>query len=764
MHESTYDVQLFAELYDIQPQPIIWMCPIWDEGKQHITDFKYVYANDEGLKYANLTRDQFINLTHFNTPTISEDLRTSVFEQLLSVYTTGKKMEAIVYNQALDKYYRILRTKLRDGVLNVIQDRTQENRSILQLEKQSNYLNSVLNTSLSAVVTMEAVRDKDGVIVDLCYRQVNTQFLNWFSITENDVLGKSMLQLFPGTKDTGIFSLYCEVIENGNSIKSEVPYYDDNRELWLELSIVRLDSKTAVATFNDITSRKQAYKQVEEQKTLLDNILKNSSNGISVTEAVRDERGVVIDAKTILANEAAVRFTGLPLDIYLSKTAVELDPYIIGSPYYQAYVKTLETGESALLQYQLQQTNRWLELTISRMDENHVIHVFTDVTAIKEAHLRMEQSASKLRTVIDTAQAGFLLARPVTDENGEIIDFAFTMVNNVLASFTGKAPEELHGELGSRWFARYKTNGLFERFRHVYLTGEKQAFDFHYVTESIEVWANIMTTRIDDELLCSFTNFTPLKQTQFQLERTIEELQRSNAHLEDFAHAASHDMKEPLRKIRTFTDRLRNNLGARLTNTETEFVSRIENAAERMQQLVDDLLEFSHVSERPHQLELVDLKEKVQKVLVDLDLPIEEKGAKIEVGPLPTVAGNRRQLQQLFHNLIGNALKYSKPEIAPDIRICSRLVRGAEAPINLSSEQAEKQFYLIEVSDNGIGFEQQYAEQIFGMFQRLHGKAEYAGTGVGLSIARKVAENHNGYIWATSEPGVGATFHLLLPA
>jgi signal transduction histidine kinase len=120
-------------------------------------------------------------------------------------------------------------------------------------------------------------------------------------------------------------------------------------------------------------------------------------------------------------------------------------------------------------------------------------------------------------------------------------------------------------------------------------------------------------------------------------------------------------------------------------------------------------------------------------------------------------------MQQLFHNLISNALKYSKPDTPPEITIRSQLAKGADAHLNLPVQELDKPYYLIEVSDNGIGFEQQYAEQIFEMFQRLHGKMEYSGTGVGLAIARKVVENHNGYIWATGEPGKGATFHVLLP-
>jgi light-regulated signal transduction histidine kinase (bacteriophytochrome) len=142
---------------------------------------------------------------------------------------------------------------------------------------------------------------------------------------------------------------------------------------------------------------------------------------------------------------------------------------------------------------------------------------------------------------------------------------------------------------------------------------------------------------------------------------------------------------------------------------------------------------------------------------------IDEKAANITVGALPTIHAHRRQMQQLFQNLISNSLKYSKPGIAPEIKITSSEVLGSEIGAQVSDEDKDKKFYLFVVTDNGIGFEQQYAERIFQMFQRLHGKHEYSGTGVGLSIARKVVDNHKGYIIAESEPGKGATFKVFLP-
>ena len=273
-----------------------------------------------------------------------------------------------------------------------------------------------------------------------------------------------------------------------------------------------------------------------------------------------------------------------------------------------------------------------------------------------------------------------------------------------------------------------------------------------------------------------------LKESEAELqkrvdERTLElqslnnELKRTNQNLEEFAYAASHDMKEPIRKIHLFADRLKGELDAQLTETQRHLFSRVENATKRMNTLIEDLLTYSTVSRGIASLEEVDLNLKLKNVQEDLEVEIEEKNATIIVDTMPVITGQKRQMQQLFQNLIGNALKYSKPDITPVVRISSKTVYGRETTLPMREEEARKQYHYITVKDNGIGFAQEEAERIFQVFTRLHSKeaysgtgiGEYKGTGVGLSIAKKVVENHQGYIWAESEPGKGATFHLVLP-
>lgn len=246
-------------------------------------------------------------------------------------------------------------------------------------------------------------------------------------------------------------------------------------------------------------------------------------------------------------------------------------------------------------------------------------------------------------------------------------------------------------------------------------------------------------------------------------ERTIE-LERSNRSLEEFAYAASHDLKAPIRKISTFSERLKDRLKEKLDDKNVQFyLERIDYTSRRMNTLIDDLLSYSSIRRGADITERVDLNESLRMVLDDLELEIQDKGGKITFDPLPTIKGYRRQLQQAFQNILSNAMKYSKPGVPPEVYINASLIRSKDLLFSFPGSDANKQYCLIKVVDNGIGFEQHDAERIFHVFTRLHADAEYSGTGVGLSIVQKVAENHSGYVWAESKPGQGATFNLLLP-
>lgn len=254
---------------------------------------------------------------------------------------------------------------------------------------------------------------------------------------------------------------------------------------------------------------------------------------------------------------------------------------------------------------------------------------------------------------------------------------------------------------------------------------------------------------------------TRLKEYERSLENKIKELNRSNKELEEFAYVASHDLQEPLRKLMTFSERLVSKYGNDLGADVKMYVDRIVAASENMRILIENLLEFSRVTRAAEQYRQVDLNEVLKDVYSDLEIRIAESNADINTTTLPTIEAVASQMKQLFLNLISNSIKFHKKDDNLSIFITSQKASEEDVVTHLLTPGIP--YHKITVEDNGIGFEQEYSEKIFQIFQRLHGKVEYPGSGVGLAICKKIVENHNGVIFAEGNPARGATFTIILP-
>jgi PAS domain S-box-containing protein len=256
-------------------------------------------------------------------------------------------------------------------------------------------------------------------------------------------------------------------------------------------------------------------------------------------------------------------------------------------------------------------------------------------------------------------------------------------------------------------------------------------------------------------------DLTAQKITEEKLAAYTSELEKQNSELEQFAYVASHDLQEPLRKIQTFTGLIRENYDDKVF--VEKYFQKLSVSAARMSELIKSLLNYSRLSKEKANLTVdeINLNEIVEEVKTDFELLIEEKAATIISNALPVIAGNRFQIGQLFSNLISNSLKFCEKE--PIIKISSKIISKKEIP-QAPKTLADKNYFQITFEDNGIGFENQYSELIFSLFQRLHGKQSiYTGTGIGLALCKKIIEIHNGFISASSVPGSGATFIIYLP-
>lgn len=284
---------------------------------------------------------------------------------------------------------------------------------------------------------------------------------------------------------------------------------------------------------------------------------------------------------------------------------------------------------------------------------------------------------------------------------------------------------------------------------------------FRYLTVVARPKENPGTHQVD--ILGIVLDLTEQKVYESQLKQFTAELQRSNQDLEQFAYVASHDLQEPLRKIRAFGDRLTAKYQSRLEEQGSDYVARMQSAAARMQVLIEELLSFSRVSRPGIFSENLDVSELLGEIRDDLEAQIRREKATVVVGQLPAIRGERSQIKRLFQNLISNGIKFHKNGRGSHVEVTGSIVRGSDVQNEFNVQLPKLKYARIEVKDDGIGFDEKYLEKIFTIFQRLHGRTEYEGTGIGLAICRKIVANHGGFITARSTENEGSIFIVILP-
>jgi PAS domain S-box-containing protein len=394
----------------------------------------------------------------------------------------------------------------------------------------------------------------------------------------------------------------------------------------------------------------------------------------------------------------------------------------------------------------------WVHLTASTVrDESgkpkYYVGIIEDIEDRKRAEQALRESERRFKNTFENAAVGMAHVG---------LDGRFIRFNGSLCRITGYPAEELSG-LTFQEITHQDDLGVDLAHIRAILKGEKAYYstEKRYIhKDGSLVWINLtVSLQREDQgepkyFISVIEDISERKRAEEELKRTVAELARSNRELEQFAYIASHDLQTPLRSITCFLDLLARRYKGKLGPDADEFIAFAVGGAERMHQLINDILVFSRVGIRGKPFERLESREPLERALGNLQAALEESGAEVMYDELPLVTADRNQLVQLFQNLVENAVKYRKPAEPPRIHIAATEKEGA---------------WEFRVTDNGIGIAPEYGERIFEIFQRLHTIGEYPGTGIGLAICKKIVERHGGRIWVESEPGTGSDFYFTLP-
>jgi PAS domain S-box-containing protein len=391
-----------------------------------------------------------------------------------------------------------------------------------------------------------------------------------------------------------------------------------------------------------------------------------------------------------------------------------------------------------------------------------------DITEQKRAEMILRESEAKYRTLVEGVKEYAIIT---LDSEGFI-----TTWNEGAERIKGYKAEEI---LGKHFSVCYPPDFRETHMPEKLLTeavdkGKAYHEGYSLRKDQTQFWGSVLITALRDDNgeLLGFSKITrdlseykrkdeEIRKTNLRLEQKNFELEKINKELASFAYVSSHDLQEPLRKIQTFASRIMDTDLERLSANGKNYFERIRSSANRMQQLLQDILDYSRLSTQDLKIESTDVNRLVKEVLEEFQDSVEAKKGTLEASEICDIPVIPFQFKQLLTNLVSNAIKFSRKDVPPEIKIKSRLVKSSE--IKNKSLTAAPTYCHITVSDNGIGFEPHFTDQIFEVFQRLHGQEAYPGTGIGLAICKKIVDNHSGFIEAESELGKGTTFHIYLP-
>ena len=603
---------------------------------------------------------------------------------------------------------------------------------------------------------------------------VNKTFASDLGLTPEELIGRNDFDFFPPELAGKYRADDQRIMARGKTEKiEEVNQVGGERRIVevVKSPVIRDDGEVIglMGMFTDITYRRRTEEALERERDLLRVLLESVPDRVYFKDSQSRFVRCSNEFAKILGKQSPIELLG--------KTDFDLFTEEHARPAYEDEKRIMETGEPIIgkVEKETWADGRVTWVTTTKMPhrdkEGRIVGTFgisRDITSLKRAEEELRRSQVFLNSVIENLPIMVFIKDP---------QLRFVLINKAGEGLTGYPREVFLGKSDADFYPPDIAAGYAARDREA-LEGGKLVDIPEEPLETRDAGTRVLHTQkipIPDEqgrpqyLVGISQDITERKEAEERLRRFAGRLEQNNRELQDFAYVASHDLQEPLRKVQAFGDRLKTRCADALPDEGRDYLHRMQEAARRMQILIEDLLSYSRVTTRANPFVSVDLNETVSHVLSDLEVLIGEIQAKILVEPLPTVDADATQMRQLMQNLVGNALKFRRKEGQPEVKISSRVVtdpadvRLPKLPLRDFNISPGNPYCLLRVDDNGIGFDEKYVDKIFVVFQRLHGRGIYEGTGVGLAICRKITLRHGGEITAFSKPGEGSSFVVLLP-